>query len=295
MTSGQIARALGLCEAGSARWHGPCPCCGYRSGFAVEERRDGLPLVYCSAGGCGQAELVAALRHRGLWPDRDQKAAHTGGDPGELERRREAKARERRQKIALANDMWHEAHPARGTLVETYFRSRSIMLPVPPVIRMLGMHSAYGRHSTGVRRPQMIALVEHIEHGPVAVHRTFLAIDGSSKASLDPVRMSHGPVGGGATRLAPAGAILAIAEGIETALSYMQVTGTPTWAALSARGIRGLVLPKNVMEVVIAADPDPVGIMAAHAAARRWISEGRRVSIVRPPTRYDFNDLARAS
>jgi putative DNA primase/helicase len=129
----------------------------------------------------------------------------------------------------------------------------------------------------------------------VAVHRTFLAIDGSCKASLDPVRTSHGPVKGGAVHLASAGPILAVSEGIESGLSYMQATEKPTWVALSARGIRALVLPKNVQEVVIAADPDPVGIMAAHAAARRWISEGRRVSIARPPLNRDFNDLARAS
>jgi len=212
-----------------------------------------------------------------------------------LECQRKAKALERQRKIALAADMWGEAHPARCTLVETYLRSRSITLSVPSVIRILGIHSAYGRHPTGVRRPQMIALVEHVEHGPVAVHRTFLAIDGSSKASLDPVRMSHGPVSGGATRLVPAGVILAIAEGIETALSYMQVTGTPTWAALSARGIRSLILPDVVRQVVIAAAPDPVGIMAARAAASRWLSEGRSISIARPPLGYDFNDLVRAS
>ena len=294
MSGEQIASALGLYQAGAARWHGKCPCCGYRTGFTVAERRSGLPLVYCNAGGCGQAELIAALRRRGLWPDHDHKEAHSGDDPDELARRREAKTRERSRKIELAADMWQEAYCASG-LIETYFRLRDILLPVPPVIRMLGMHGAYGRHPTGARRPQMIARVEHAEHGPVAVHRTFLAIDGSGKASLDPVRMSHGPVGGAAVRLAPAGSVLAIAEGIETALSYMQATSTPTWAALSARGMRALVLPENVLEVVIAADADPVGIMAAQAAARRWISEGRLVSIVRPPLGRDFNDLARAS
>ncbi len=294
MSGEQIASALGLYQAGAARWHGKCPCCGYRTGFTVAERRSGLPLVYCNAGGCGQAELIAALRRRCLWPDHDHKEAHSGDDPDELARRREAKTRERSRKIELAADMWQEAYCASG-LIETYFRLRDILLPVPPVIRMLGMHGAYGRHPTGARRPQMIARVEHAEHGPVAVHRTFLAIDGSGKASLDPVRMSHGPVGGAAVRLAPASSVLAIAEGIETALSYMQATSMPTWAALSARGMRALVLPENVLEVVIAADADPVGIMAAQAAARRWISEGRLVSIVRPPLGRDFNDLARAS
>ena len=56
----------------------------------------------------------------------------------------------------------------------------------------------------------------------------------------------------------------------------MEHTGTPTWAALSAGGIRALILPDEVQHVVIAADPDPVGIMAARAAARRWLAEGRQ-------------------
>ena len=129
----------------------------------------------------------------------------------------------------------------------------------------------------------------------VAVHRTFLRPDGSGKAKLDPDKMTLGPCKGGAVPLAPAGRVLAVAEGIETALSYMEVTGTPTWAALSAGGIRNIVLPDCVCEVVVAADPDPVGIMAAHAAARRWLREGRRVSIARPPLGCDFNDLARPS
>jgi hypothetical protein len=145
MSGEQIARALGLSEAGGACWHGPCPCCGYRSGFSVAERRNGLPLVHCNAGGCGQTELVAALRRRGLWPDHDHNEAHNGNDPDELARRREAKARQRSRKIELAPNMWREASPASGTLIETYLRSRDIVLPVPPVIRILGMHGAYGR------------------------------------------------------------------------------------------------------------------------------------------------------
>jgi putative DNA primase/helicase len=89
--------------------------------------------------------------------------------------------------------------------------------------------------------------------------------------------------------------ILAVAEGIEMGLSYQQATGIPTWAALSAGGIRNLVLPDLVEEVTVAADPDPVGVMAALAAAGRWLAQGRRVSIARPPLGFDFNDLARAA
>ena len=66
--------------------------------------------------------------------------------------------------------------------------------------------------------------------------------EGKAKA-IEPVKRFIGPVGGGAVRLAPAVDTVAVCEGIETGLSYMEATGTPTWAALSARGIRSLILP----------------------------------------------------
>ena len=101
----------------------------------------------------------------------------------------------------------------------------------------------------------------------VAIHRTFLRADGAGKADLDPDKMTLGPCKGGAVPLAPVRRILAVAEGIETGISYQQATNIPTWAALSAGGIRNLVLPDLVEEVTVAADPDPVGLMAALAAA----------------------------
>ena len=158
------------------------------------------------------------------------------------------------------------------------------------------MHGPYGRHPSGQRRPQMIALVEHVEHGPIGVSCTFLAIDGSQKATLDPVRLFRGPVGGGAVRLGTIcpGDWLVIAEGIETTLSVMRATGLPGWAALSASGIARLILPPEARRVLIAADNDAnrVGAVAAHDAARRWRSEGRRVRIAMPSdVGTDFSDL----
>jgi len=50
-----------------------------------------------------------------------------------------------------------------------------------------------------------------------------------------------------------------------------------------------------VREVLIAADPDPVGLEAARVAARRWHGEGRIVRIVQPPEGTDFNYIGRAS
>ena len=126
----------------------------------------------------------------------------------------------------------------------------------------------------------------------VAIHRTFLTPNGT-KAELEPNKMTLGPSKGGAVPLAPAGPVIAVSEGIESGLSFMQVTATPTWAGLSAAGVRNLILPREVEEVIIAADPDVVGIRAAYEAAQRWLAEGRRVRIARPPVGQDFNDLLR--
>jgi phage/plasmid primase-like uncharacterized protein len=109
--------------------------------------------------------------------------------------------------------------------------------------------------------------------------------------------MCLGPVAGGAVRLGDCGEHLTLAEGIETALSVQQVTGVPAWAAISAGGFRSLILPALpcAAVVTIAADPDPVGLAAAHAAAQRWHDEGRSVRIASPPRGFDFNDLLRGA
>ena len=89
--------------------------------------------------------------------------------------------------------------------------------------------------------------------------------------------------------------ILAIAEGIETALSIYQSTGITTWAALSASGFKNLILPPPFMtkNIIIAADHDAAGKKAAYEAADRWTQEGRIVKIALPPKGLDFNDVLR--
>ena len=125
----------------------------------------------------------------------------------------------------------------------------------------------------------------------MAIHRTFLLPGGRGKARVRKPKMTLGPCAGGAVRLAAAGDTLAIAEGIETSLSIMQSTGLPVWAALSTSGIRGLILPPRVREVILCPDGDGPGEAAAREAALRWKREGRSVRIARPPRGCDFNDL----
>ena len=138
----------------------------------------------------------------------------------------------------------------------------------------------------------MVALVTNGADGtPLAIHRTFLARDGAGKAPIDPAKMMLGPCRGGVVRLADAGEMLMIGEGIETCLAAMQATGKLAWAALSTSGLRALDLPEDVRDVIVLADGDEAGEAAARDCAMRWNRQGRRVRIARPPQGSDFNDL----
>ena len=144
----------------------------------------------------------------------------------------------------------------------------------------------------------MVALVSQgADDKPLAIHRTFLAREGKAKAPVEPAKMMLGPCRGGAVRLAEPGDVLMVGEGIETCLAAMQATGLPAWAALSTSGLRALDLPGCVRDVIVLADGDDPGEAAARDCALRWMRQGRRVRIARPPRGLDFNDmlLGRAS
>jgi hypothetical protein len=166
-------------------------------------------------------------------------------------------------------------------------------MPVPTVIHVIGRQ----RHrESGGEWPAMICRVDHVEHGHTACHLTYLnGLDPAVPAHLDPRKRCIGLIKGAAVQLAPAAPRLAVAEGIETALSVMLAWEIPAWAALSANGIAELILPEIVTDVVIAADPDPPGLIGARRAGRRWLAEGRNVVIVTPGrgVGVDFNDLLR--
>jgi putative DNA primase/helicase len=76
---------------------------------------------------------------------------------------------------------------------------------------------------------------------------------------------------GCAVRLAPAGPILGVAEGIETAASCMALFDVPTWALLNAENMKGFVPPQGVRKLIIFGDHDLsfTGQAAAFDLARK--------------------------
>ena len=193
---------------------------------------------------------------------------------------------ERRKQV---RGFWHHCDYAAGTPAARYLARRGLPWLVGHD------HVRYrpdAPHPTGTRLPAMVWLVHDGAGNIAAVHRTYLAPDGS-KAVVDPVKATLGSFAGGAIRLHPAAAEMLVAEGLETTAAAAFLLGLPGWAAVACGNLgRNMVLPAGVRRVTIAADADPPGQRAAARAARRWRAEGRTVRIATPDTPgRDFADL----
>ena len=273
----EIARALNLRQAGH-EWHGECPVCHYKDGFSLAEGEDGKLLARCHVHNCSWDDILAALRKRGL-----------------VEERRAPRATHKRGGWQwLWNRSCTIAQGGSWTLPVDYLRGRGITiesLPANNVLEVLRFCSDCWNTETNTKMPALIARVDREGVGKAAVHRIYLSPDGSKAALVKP-KKALGPIDGGAIRLAPVGpnGELAVAEGIEDALSYMLIKRIPTWSAVVAGGIERLILPPEARVIYIALDNDAAGLKAAQNAARRWLTEGRRVFFAKPPIGKDWND-----
>lgn len=201
-------------------------------------------------------------------------------DKAEWARMRRAQEDEqRRQRMAdqaFCASIWRDTVPLEGSLAETYLWSRRLILENCSDVRF---HPAAPRakpRAAGDERPlpaphpAMVAVVRDRDGASQALHLTYVALDGRGKAFGNRSRLMFGPTRGGAVHLAPAGATLAIGEGIETCLSYRDRSGLPVWAALTTSQYASFELPRPVRRLVIAADGDPGGMSAATALAQRF-------------------------
>jgi putative DNA primase/helicase len=226
---------------------------------------------------------MAALRRDRLWPDvAAPRHQYRKTKP------RRSSADTRRYLLSI----WRQCKPISDTPAERYLRNRAITCELPASLRY---HPALKHTDTGLFLPAMVAAVQAPDRSITGLHRTFLRSDGNDKAPVSNPRKMLGQAATGAVRLAAAGPELAIGEGIETALSFMQRTGVPAWAALSSAGVRAIMLPPPPLAstVYLLTDLDKAGELAVQIAAERLCREGRDIKIARPVVGKDMNDAIR--
>jgi putative DNA primase/helicase len=263
---------------GSAR----CPCHDDRlpSLSLSDGDEPGRVLVHCFAG-CDRRDILAALRARGLL----EECAH----------QQEPRSRRIEPPPPVitpdpqALEIWGMASPVEHTTVELYLRARGITIAPPPSLRCAGG----GYHLTDPATA-MVAAVQAPDRRTIAVQVTRLDPSGERKAQVPIPRRTYGALGNGAVRLAAAGDVLGLAEGVESALSAMQLSGVPTWACLGAGRMHRVAVPDSVRELHVFMDNDGPGRDAGEHTCAAHLRH-RRVVLRRPPDHLkDWNDFLRA-
>ncbi|WP_168847120.1 toprim domain-containing protein [Sphingomonas sp. S2M10] len=182
--------------------------------------------------------------------------------------------------------------PLPGTLAALYLGGRAITSLEG--ITALRYHSrCYYRpdeHSPTEIWPAMVASVTDLDGRQTGAHRTWLARDGSGKASVETPRRAMGDLLGHGVRFGAAGEVLAAGEGIETVLSPRQVLPhMPMLAALSAAHLAAILFPATLRRLYVVRDRDPAGDGARDSLIARAASLGIEAMSL-TPVDGDFND-----
>lgn len=199
-----------------------------------------------------------------------------------------------------------------STLAHTYLLSRSIDVTLlPRMPGCLGFLPASRHPESGQEWPAMVAGFSRDDGRIEAVHRTFLARDGSGKAPIEPVRKIWPSFKGLAVRLwrgesglsvkeaCKHGLLetLAIVEGVEDGLSVaMARPDLRVWCAGSLANIGELEIPHCCDRVIVCADNDwgkPQAERLLNAGLQRLARQGRQVLVARSPVGKDMNDAIR--
>ena len=152
--------------------------------------------------------------------------------------------------------------------------------------------------------PAMTAAVRDVNGRLVTLHRTLLTSFGTKADVAAPKRLMKLPkdrtISGCAIHIGEPQRTLALAEGIETALSVAVSTNLPCWACICAHGLGVVEIPPTVREVLIFADKDRsnTGECSAQKLFQRLSALGGAVRVMSireeiPDTAksIDFNDL----
>lgn len=209
------------------------------------------------------------------------------------EERRQAKARhDLDQQLAQAIDShWRAGLPiAQVPAVGKYLAHRGLSGIAPERLVDLRAQAkrSYRDGSSSLVCPAMLAAVRDVRGKLIALHSTLLTEDGWKANTAAPKRLSKLPsdrtIAGSAIHFGEPTQVLAVAEGIETALSVAKATKMPCWACISANGLASLEVPQGVNRVLIFADRDKSGTgqKAAQNLQERLLREGIECVVLLP-------------
>jgi putative DNA primase/helicase len=213
------------------------------------------------------------------------------------ESERRPRTQEDLARIARAVAIWNEAVDPRGTRAEQYLASRALALDDDVAGNVLRYHPAvpWREEDTGltVGVPALVAAFRSVDDGGITgVHR--IRVDQLPRWPMTERRML-GIVHRAAVKLDPAGDVLAIGEGIETAMAARRLGQKPAWALGSVGAIAKFPLIDGVHRLAILGETGAASANAIQLCGQRWHRAGRKVQIIMPDVGSDLNDQVMAA
>lgn len=306
----EILPSLGVpIEILNSQKHFPCPACGGKDRFRFTDNkgRGWFICNHCTPDGGSGLDLLMLVHGYGFSQAVTDVAGFLGLD-NRVERPTVAmpipttpqipvhasNQLERIQAMIQGACAWNESDSwIQSYLVERGFPLKVVeKLPISKALQFskgLNYYSLTEKRSLG-RFPAMVGVFRRLNGELAGVHLTYLmkkdnkvmklSIKDPKNGTALPAKkmrsVESGSLNGSAIRLfMPDKRVLAVSEGIETALAVHCLSGLPVWACGSANGLRSFELPSGIERLVIIADNDvnQTGIQSALTLKRRYFKQ----------------------
>jgi Toprim domain len=268
-----------------------CPLCASTKSASGAKRKvlriwnhdDGFATFKCQrCGESGYAHRSANKTPRGNAYDEALKMISEAKVPVVPFKRPEPDA----GKTEIARSLWRRSLQARGTVVEAYLRRRCCWVDTETIqfLPARGEHPPAMLVPFGLPTEPEPGILDISTSDIFGVQLTKLKPDGSSKAKVEPNKITLGRCVGYPIVLVPPSDMMAltIAEGVEDALSSHIVSGRGAWAAGGAGRMPDLAdkVPSYIESVTILVDDNEAGRRGSQGLARRLHARGVEVLLL---------------
>ena len=282
-----ICAALGI-NIGESGKHTACPICGpgrnsHRFRF---DNKDGQGTWICNQCGAGDGFALVMKVLNIEFKEAVKEIKRVVGSADVTKPQSEAKiSRDLLRKIYTESKPIVDGDPAWK-----YLTGRGLSV----ISEKLRYHSACYEPETQNKMPAMLATYSLPDGTAITIHRTFITQDGEKANVQNPKKVLPAlrKMTGGAIRLfEPENGVIAVAEGIETALAVYQMSKIPTWSVVSSTLMEKFEPPSGIKTVLIFGDHDKnfTGQRAAYVLANKLTVQNKlRAEVYIPKNTGDY-------
>lgn len=185
--------------------------------------------------------------------------------------------------LEWANKAWKYSQSFKNTLAEKYLNSRGIFLQAWENEPNIKFHPKIYNKEIEKTVPCVLFKVSNSPNGELrAIHRIWIALDGSRKAKLSNPKMALGSIEGGAIWFGDPCEKLYIAEGPEEALNIKyNFQRNFVCSTVYATNFHNLIIPSYVTEVVLCPDDcdDGAGKESAIKAIKAYTKQNKKIKM----------------